>query len=314
MSSGRNTHWCYRCRRPVRLRGHDSGCPYCSGEFVQELDDMVRISPYDFFGVDGDEDRDQRFGLVEALSAFMRHRLADRSFNHDIRGRSDSVSELSQPFGPLLIFGGQIPFRLSGNGGFEALFNGAPGIGFARGNAGDYYIGPGLEELFEQLSANDRRGPPPASRSSIDAMPTIKIAQRHLRSDSHCPVCKDKFELGSEARQMPCDHMYHSDCIVPWLVQHNSCPVCRQELPPQGSSSSQGRQSSSSRRRSSTLGSNSSGRDNGREGQPRRPWSYLWPFRSSNSSSNHNGAAGSSSPPPVHENNHQTGYTGWPFD
>ncbi|CBI24304.3 unnamed protein product, partial [Vitis vinifera] len=119
------------------------------------------------------------------------------------------------------------------------------------GNVGDLFLGPGLEELIEQLTMNDRRGPPPATRSSIDAMPTIKITQRHLRSDSHCPVCKDKFELGSEARQMPCDHIYHSDCIVPWLVQHNSCPVCRQELPPQVSGNVRGQQSSNGGNRSS---------------------------------------------------------------
>jgi E3 ubiquitin-protein ligase RNF115/126 len=262
----------------------------------------------DFFGMDSDDDRDQRFGLMEAFSDFMRQRMADRSHNHDIRSRSDSVPGHNPGFGPLLIFGGQVPFRLSGNGGFEALFSGAPGVAFARGNAGDYFIGPGLEELFEQLSANDQRGPPPATRSSIDAMPTIKITQKHLRSDSHCPVCKDKFELGSEARQMPCDHLYHSDCIVPWLVQHNSCPVCRQELPPQGSSSRHSYQSSSSRSRSS----NYSGRENSRGGR-RNPLSYLWPFRSSNSSSNHDETPESSSPA-MHENNPHMGYSGWPFN
>ncbi|KAJ6332224.1 hypothetical protein OIU76_010585 [Salix suchowensis] len=246
MSSSRNTHWCYRCRRPVRLRGRDAACPYCSGGFVQELGDMHRISPFDFFGMESDDDRDNRFGLMEAFSALM----GQRSHNHDIRSRSGAIPERNPGFGPLLIFGGQIPFRLSGNG-------------------------PGLEELFEQLSANDQRGPAPATRPSIDAMPTVKITQRHLRSDSHCPVCKDKFELGSEARQMPCNHLYHSDCIVPWLVQHNSCPVCRQELPPQGSSSGHSNESSSSRSRNSSY----SGRENSREGR-RNPFSksVAFPF------------------------------------
>lgn len=305
MSGRRDTHWCYGCRRRFRLQGRDACCLYCHGGFVQEIDDMERLSPLEYFGLDSDEDREARIGIIEAFSALMRQRYADRH-NYDIRGRSDSIPEHGQSFGPLLIFGGQIPFRLSGNGGLEALFAGAPGIGFTRGNAGDYFIGPGLEELFEQLSANDRRGPPPAARSLIDAMPTIKIAQRHLRSDSHCPVCKDKFELGSEARQMPCNHLYHSDCIVPWLVQHNSCPVCRQELLPQGSSSSRSHQSSSSQSRSS----------NGRESQGRRNlFSSIWPFRSSSSSSNHShdGTTGNSSPA-MHENNHQMGYSGWPFN
>ncbi|XVF66951.1 hypothetical protein PTKIN_Ptkin10aG0081000 [Pterospermum kingtungense] len=311
MSTGRNTHWCYRCRRPVLLQRNDAVCCYCGGGFIQELDDMVRISPLDFFGVDDDEDRGQRFGLMDAFSAFMRQHLADRNFNHNIRGRTDSIPEHNPSIGPFLVFGGQIPFRFSGNSGFEALFNGAPGIGFTRGNSGDYFIGPGLEELFEQLSANDRRGPPPASRSSIDSMPTIKITRRHLRSDLHCPVCKDEFVLGSEARQMPCNHLYHSDCIIPWLVQHNSCPVCRQELPTQGSGSSS--YHSGGQSRSSNFGTNSGQREN-RDNQSRRnPFSYFWPFRSTNSSSSHNRDAGSSSPR-VHENNHSMGYGGWPFD
>ncbi|CAA6663591.1 unnamed protein product [Spirodela intermedia] len=139
------------------------------------------------------------------------------------------------------------------------------------GNVENYFVGPGVDELlFERLGrGGDQRGPPPAPRAAIDALPTVKIKQRHLRGDSACPVCKDKFELGAGARELPCKHLYHSDCIVPWLQLHNSCPVCRQELPSSSSAAAAA--------------------DRGGGGEPhgrRNPLSFLWPFRAAAPSSN----------------------------
>lgn len=288
MSSGRNTHWCYQCRRTVRLRVRDTVCPNCEGGFVLELNEMDGISPMDLFGLDSENGQDRMSGMIEAFLALTRHRMAGRNREVDVRDRLSMVPEHELGFGsnPLLIFQGQVPGRMSEGGGLHLLFNGGPSVGLRRANISDYFVGPGLEELVEHLTQNDRRGPPPASRSAIEAMPTMKITQKHLRSDSHCPVCKERFELGSEAREMPCNHIYHSDCIVPWLVQHNSCPVCRYELPPLGSSSTRTR----SRNQSSSRGSrnedagNSSGRENSGENHGRRnPFSFLWPFRSSSS-------------------------------
>ncbi|KAK2507038.1 hypothetical protein MC885_017041 [Smutsia gigantea] len=49
-------------------------------------------------------------------------------------------------------------------------------------------------------------------------------------SGLECPVCKDDYALGEHVRQLPCNHLFHDGCIVPWLEQHDSCPVCRKSL------------------------------------------------------------------------------------
>ncbi|KAK7276625.1 hypothetical protein RIF29_17768 [Crotalaria pallida] len=356
MSSGA-THWCHACRQPIVLDGRDFVCPYCDGGFVQELSEVQGAAPQFTFSSQSGEPHqmpdlidaihafigrrgsDPRFGLIDAVDNVMRQRMAGRHPNFDVRGRSGSVSMPPDQSwgvyssGPYLIFHGQVP-------GF-ALTNGGPRGGPRRVDFGDYFMGPGLEELIEQLTMNDRHGPAPAARSSIDAMPTIKITQAHLRSDSHCPVCKERFELGSEAREMPCNHIYHSDCIVPWLVQHNSCPVCRVELPPQGHASARGSRSSGGRNaNSNSVDDNSRGRENTNQNQGRRnPLSFLWPFRSSssnnnnnnNNNSNNNSSSSNNNNNNNNNNNHYTetrgssssttpdqydgtSYSGWPFD
>ncbi|KAK4278787.1 hypothetical protein QN277_016586 [Acacia crassicarpa] len=261
MSSG-PTHWCYECRHPVAIEGGEVICPYCREGFVQDLNERREFQPYNAL-----EEFHHMPGFVDALHAFMRasepsfgrpfdnssrQRIAGQDPNIGVRQRSDNAQfpEWSQDFF---------------NSGPSFMFHGI-GVEPRPIDFGGLLMAPGLEAFIQQLSMNNHRGPPPASHSSIDAMPTIKITRAHLRSDSHCPVCQEKFELGSEARQMPCNHIYHSDCIVPWLVQHNSCPVCRVELPPQGQGSSRGGGSSyrdSSRRQNQGM---------------RNPRSTWWPF------------------------------------
>ncbi|XP_042424233.1 probable E3 ubiquitin-protein ligase RHC1A [Zingiber officinale] len=294
-----NTHWCYVCRQAIRPLGTTMICPNCDRGFVQDLNELDG-SPLDYLGEDYNNHSDNHFGILDALSALMRQHMGGLNREFDVNSRSNAPT------------------------GIEIVFDGGHGLGTRRVNIGDYLLGSGFDNLIEQLTRNNSRGPPPASQSAIDSMPTVKISKRHLRGDSHCPVCKDRFELGSEAREMPCKHIYHSDCIIPWLVHHNSCPVCRHQLPSHGSdhiptrnhhSGGSGSSNSNSGRESGGEGharrnNSNSSRESGGEGQTRRNPSSTRPSQTANpTSSNANESSGSGS-----DGIHELHYTGWPFD
>ncbi|XP_076893860.1 uncharacterized protein LOC143545985 [Bidens hawaiensis] len=49
-----------------------------------------------------------------------------------------------------------------------------------------------------------------------------------------CVICKDDMRAGGVVNRLPCGHVYHGSCIVPWLSARNTCPLCRYELPIDG--------------------------------------------------------------------------------
>ncbi|WCJ18283.1 RING/U-box superfamily protein [Euphorbia peplus] len=66
-----------------------------------------------------------------------------------------------------------------------------------------------------------------ATASAIETLRTVNITRLHMVKDSHCPICKEEFEMEGEVKELGCKHFYHSECIIPWLNLKNTCPVCR---------------------------------------------------------------------------------------
>lgn len=42
-----------------------------------------------------------------------------------------------------------------------------------------------------------------------------------------CAICLEDFEAKEMVMVTPCKHMFHEDCIVPWVKGQGRCPVCR---------------------------------------------------------------------------------------
>lgn len=82
-----------------------------------------------------------------------------------------------------------------------------------------------LQSVLQGLSG--KPGALPASKDSIQAMPRVVVTEE----GADCSICLEAYEVGGEAREMPCKHKFHSGCIEKWLGLHGSCPICRYAMP-----------------------------------------------------------------------------------
>lgn len=52
-------------------------------------------------------------------------------------------------------------------------------------------------------------------------------------SSKSCPICCEDYRSGEDivsSKNKACEHVFHTDCIIPWLMDHNDCPMCRHEF------------------------------------------------------------------------------------
>ncbi|GMI74751.1 BCA2 zinc finger ATL 8 [Hibiscus trionum] len=235
--------FCYQCNRTVDVptsSAADPSCPECNDGFLEECENPNPNPNSNFHNPNPFSD--SFFSSSDPLSSLLpllpTMNSSPSPASVDLHGSILFRSTRDDPFvfDPFTFIQHHLGDLRSSGANIEFVIQNNPSeTGFRLpANLGDYFMGPGLEQLIQQLAENDpnRYGTPPASKSAIDSLPSVKITKDHLNSKSNqCAVCMDDFEEGIQAKQMPCKHLYHKDCILPWLELHNSCPVCRHELP-----------------------------------------------------------------------------------
>ncbi|KAB8088722.1 hypothetical protein EE612_013425 [Oryza sativa] len=101
------------------------------------------------------------------------------------------------------------------------------------GGIDTFFLDDADDVLFGQLAAEHEppaaKGARAAAKAAVESLPTVVVDA--ARGDTQCAVCKDGMEAGERARRLPCAHLYHDGCILPWLAIRNTCPLCRHELP-----------------------------------------------------------------------------------
>ncbi|GLJ52035.1 hypothetical protein SUGI_1106260 [Cryptomeria japonica] len=248
-------YWCHQCEQTiVPILGDDLCCPRCNDGFVEELEAPEQRQA---------EQQEQQ-SPVERMDPRFMALLSGGSFRAQLEGSSDERAArmlvLEQPpvMMQLMHALGSAMAELHLSEEAEQEENGGSGVvvvdpmgvplfmlqgsntgvstsPLVSGTLGDYFLGQGMEALLQRLAENDPNhyGTPPAAKEAVEALTVVKITEEHLKCElsSECAVCKDEFTVGEETRQLPCKHLYHGDCIFPWLKMHSSCPVCRFQMP-----------------------------------------------------------------------------------
>ena len=60
-----------------------------------------------------------------------------------------------------------------------------------------------------------------------------EYSQIKISIPNNCAVCMENFKLGSKVVGLDCNpfkHVFHWKCLLSWLKQQRSCPLCRKQI------------------------------------------------------------------------------------
>ncbi|KAK1403442.1 E3 ubiquitin-protein ligase SGR9, amyloplastic [Heracleum sosnowskyi] len=66
-----------------------------------------------------------------------------------------------------------------------------------------------------------------AAAAVVVALPSVEVSG----GGKECVICKEEMKQGRDVCKLPCTHLFHWMCILPWLRKTNTCPCCRFRLP-----------------------------------------------------------------------------------
>ncbi len=239
-------YWCFNCKKEIIIESINSNNPICSicgSDFIEEIDNT------------GEEDRPDKFKPKISKSAnsnlnnnnpfrvnILNNSTSIHTNNFTSNTNNNAVNTIRTPFGVTQVF----TFSVNSNSNLNS--------GFSHVNVNDSNFSnilnhfesstlpminnimnnPFISTLLRDFQSVGNNEKPPTSKEFIKGLEKEIISKEDLInkfSALECCVCKDDYKEGDVVCNLPCNHYHHLDCIVLWLNKHNTCPVCRYELP-----------------------------------------------------------------------------------
>ena len=98
-------------------------------------------------------------------------------------------------------------------------------------------IAANIEENFANMPSQYVLVDPAVAAAAAAAAPAMaKTKTLKVKTESECEqcsICLDYYIVGTILRKLPCNHMFHDECVSEWIQRPSSkrnCPVCRYQL------------------------------------------------------------------------------------
>ena len=79
-----------------------------------------------------------------------------------------------------------------------------------------------FQYLVSSCGSKSLDGPDIEHATSIPLVPDLCAAE--------CAICLNDLHDGDACRQLPCDHLFHVDCIDQWFTLSVACPMCKRNI------------------------------------------------------------------------------------
>lgn len=58
----------------------------------------------------------------------------------------------------------------------------------------------------------------------------LGLTSPKIYHESICGICHDDYDLNKSnpCSLLKCGHIFHQACVEPWIISHQTCPVCKQ--------------------------------------------------------------------------------------
>ena len=77
-------------------------------------------------------------------------------------------------------------------------------------------------EMIEMIETTEK----PKSKG-ISSKTRNSLTRKRLSTNQQCVVCQEEMESSTEVISLKCGHCFHPHCLLPWVQDHDNCPMCR---------------------------------------------------------------------------------------